>query len=85
MAAMYEMSNIGQVSQIYSKDFDLLYRHALKLLPLVSCAQNNIEMYGDPFLPNLNAVRLMCNGLLSYFEEIERRRLYGFSPVKTRK
>lgn len=85
MAAMYEMSNIGQVSQIYSKDFDILYRHALKILPLVSCAQNNIEMHGDPFLPNLNAVRLMCNGLLSYFEEIERRRLYGFSTAKTRK
>lgn len=85
MAAMYEMSNIGQISQIYSKDFDLLYRHALKILPLVSCAQNNIEMHGDPFLPNLNAIRLMCNGLLSYFEDIERRRLYGFSPAKTRK
>lgn len=65
---MYDMAECNQISPVYKSNFDLITDHAFRMFDKTGCFYYNIKVSGDPLLPQLSTIRLLCNGFLEYVD-----------------
>lgn len=68
-AEMYELACANQISRIYLKDSQLLYKHAMMISKQLACYFNCMRETGSAYVPKSDLIKLYCNGLTEYAEQ----------------
>ena len=68
-AMIYELAECKQASSIYLNNPSILAKHASLASIKAGCPYWNITRNGDLFIPSMDYLRLVCNGLISYYYE----------------
>lgn len=67
---IFDLAYAGLASKKYLTDFDMIHRHACYIARQLACYFENIRYTGSPYAALSDMVKMYCNGLLEFYEEV---------------